>query len=149
MLFFWQDNHCKEAFESEIFRQQYTEEYRNGNSKRNGQGRTGSFREPLGGGLVDSWSDSNGNFYRKYADGWIEQGGNAAKSGANTMISLNVAFSSANYSAFAIPCTSSETARSGLVGIYGKKVSAFWARSINADGTPSGSDLMTWVAFGY
>lgn len=31
-LFFWQDNHCKEAYESEIFRQQYPEEYRSGRS---------------------------------------------------------------------------------------------------------------------
>lgn len=34
-LFFWQNNHCLEAYESELFRRQYPEEYRNGNSKRN------------------------------------------------------------------------------------------------------------------
>lgn len=31
-IFFWQDNHCREAYESEIYRRQYPEEYRNGNS---------------------------------------------------------------------------------------------------------------------
>lgn len=30
-------------------------------------------------GGVDSWSDGNGNFWRKYADGWIEQGGKIPK----------------------------------------------------------------------
>lgn len=30
-LFFWQTNHCLEAYESELFRRQYPEEYR-GNS---------------------------------------------------------------------------------------------------------------------
>lgn len=32
-LFFWQDNHCREAYESEIFRRQYPKEYRNGYGK--------------------------------------------------------------------------------------------------------------------
>ena len=27
-IFFWQDSHCKTAYESELFRQQYPEEYR-------------------------------------------------------------------------------------------------------------------------
>ena len=35
-LFFWQDDHCKKAYESEIYRQQYPEEYRKINSNRNG-----------------------------------------------------------------------------------------------------------------
>lgn len=29
-LFIWQGNHCLEAYESEIYRRQYPEEYRNG-----------------------------------------------------------------------------------------------------------------------
>ncbi len=33
LLFFWQDNHCKEAYESEIYRQQYPKEYRDGYGK--------------------------------------------------------------------------------------------------------------------
>lgn len=35
-LFFWQDNHCLEAYESEIYRRQYPEEYRNGRIESNG-----------------------------------------------------------------------------------------------------------------
>lgn len=28
MIFFWQENHCKEAYESELYRRQYPEQYR-------------------------------------------------------------------------------------------------------------------------
>ena len=31
-IFFFQEDHCREAYESEIFRQQYPEEYRSGRS---------------------------------------------------------------------------------------------------------------------
>lgn len=46
-----------------------------------------------GGGVVDSWSDGNGNWWRKYADGWIEQGGVAS----DGEISFHVPFSKTDY----------------------------------------------------
>lgn len=48
------------------------------------------------GGVVDSWSDGQGNFWRKYADGWIEQGGKIASVNRST-ISFNTSFSDTNY----------------------------------------------------
>lgn len=48
--------------------------------------------------IVASWDDGNGNWYHKYSDGWIEQGGNFATSGTTTgTTTLHLAFASANY----------------------------------------------------
>lgn len=49
------------------------------------------------GGVVDSWSDGNGNWWRKYADGFIEQGG-FVPTEVQATISFNTAFTSTNYS---------------------------------------------------
>ena len=44
--------------------------------------------------LVDSWSDGNGNWYRKYNDGWIEQGGVAT---IYASVTFGIPFSNTNY----------------------------------------------------
>lgn len=51
------------------------------------------------GGVVDSWSDGNGNFWRKYADGWIEQRGKIPNGNAWTWYTatLNTPFTSTFY----------------------------------------------------
>ena len=43
---------------------------------------------------VESWKSGN-KWYRKYSDGWIEQGGNCVTS--NPTLSFNIAFSDTNY----------------------------------------------------
>ena len=52
-----------------------------------------------GGLLVDSWNDDDGNWYRKYDDGFIEQGGvtSGGKLPTITTITLHRSFSSVNY----------------------------------------------------
>lgn len=52
------------------------------------------------GGVIDSWSDGNGNWWRKYADGWIEQGGVLAASTqhhSDREITFPLSFSSTSY----------------------------------------------------
>lgn len=51
------------------------------------------------GGVFDSWSDGNGNFWRKYADGWIEQRGKIPNGNAWTWYTatLNTPFTSTFY----------------------------------------------------
>lgn len=46
--------------------------------------------------VIQSWSDSNGNWYRIYKSGWIEQGG-ICSSGAGVTTTLLQAFSNTNY----------------------------------------------------
>lgn len=48
------------------------------------------------GGVVDKWSDGQGNFWRKYADGWIEQGGIATPAAAE-WVTLHIPMATNNY----------------------------------------------------
>lgn len=52
-----------------------------------------------GGTIVDSWSDNDGNWFRKYDDGWIEQGGvyTAATNTKTQTVSLNTNFAKNTY----------------------------------------------------
>lgn len=72
--------------------------------------------------LVESQTDGT-NWWRKYSDGWIEQGGYVAKTGAQT-ITLNTSFSNANYT---INATSdgSRAADNFGVNIYAKTSTSF------------------------
>lgn len=49
--------------------------------------------------LTASWADGAGNWYRKYSDGWIEQGGRYSSLVARgqSTITLHTAFTSSNY----------------------------------------------------
>lgn len=42
------------------------------------------------GGVIDSWSDGNGNWWRKYADGWIEQGGYSISNTGNRSVTFPI-----------------------------------------------------------
>ena len=46
--------------------------------------------------ITETWKDGNGNWYRKWSDGWIEQGGKSMKAEWAT-ITLPTAFSDTNY----------------------------------------------------
>ena len=48
------------------------------------------------GGVVDKWSDGQGNFWRKYADGWIEQGGIATPT-ATEWVTLHIPMATDKY----------------------------------------------------
>lgn len=54
--------------------------------------------EDLEGGNVETWRDGN-NWYRKHADGWIEQGGMLTYGGGDQQlwIDLNVPFTTTEY----------------------------------------------------
>lgn len=75
------------------------------------------------GGVVDSWSDGNGNWWRKYSDGWIEQGGKSDKTYAGP-VSLNTSFSGTNYVAMIIPIDHVQQSQM-MVKVYEKTTSTF------------------------
>lgn len=94
------------------------------------------------GGVVDKWSDGNGNWWRKYADGWIEQGGKTSSStdGTNVSVVLNTPFKSTNYAVFTNFERATETSNTyGYVN--GKTTSQFYLYSFKA--------TSYWIAFGY
>ena len=51
--------------------------------------------------IIDSWSNGK-NWYRKYSDGWIEQGGWQGASSTNTTVTLNTPFTTTNYTVTAV-----------------------------------------------
>lgn len=63
---------------------------------------TGNYNDLIGrpsdgGSIVESWNDGQGNWYKKYDDGLIEQCGISQHKSTNTVVSLNKQFSSSNY----------------------------------------------------
>ena len=93
--------------------------------------------------LASSWHDDNGNWYRKWSDGWIEQGGHMVNaSTTNDTTTLHVPYSNTNYT---------------LVGYKGQYSSAYanfeWVEKTTtsfttrgASNAPIGGD---WYACGY
>nr|DAV89553.1 MAG TPA: hypothetical protein [Caudoviricetes sp.] len=48
--------------------------------------------------VIEQGSDENGNWWRRYSNGWVEQGGKAVATGEWTVITLPILFSDVNYS---------------------------------------------------
>lgn len=94
------------------------------------------------GGVVDKWSDGQGNFWRKYADGWIEQGGKVLKDKSLVEVSLPKSFSSTDFTIVALfvgmntstSCSVSEKSTSNI---------KFWSN------TSSANVYIEYMACGY
>ena len=95
--------------------------------------------------IVASWR-SGANWYRKYSDGFIEQGGAQTVTGAQGeyTMNLNIAFTSTNYTAFCNTYTSMQSNRESC-GIKSKATSSFryYTR------TSENGVWRDWVAYGY
>lgn len=92
-------------------------------------------------GVVDSWTDGNGNWWRKYSDGWIEQGGKSDRTSEGP-VSLNTSFSGTNYVAMIIPIDHVNQDRT-VIKVYEKTTSTFNFVWWGATGG------MYWFACGY
>ena len=94
--------------------------------------------------LVDEWHDSNGNFYRVYSDGFLEQGGNQYTTANRSTINLIKAFDNTKYVVHAIPCdmTSLGQAMDYEYCIFTKTTTSFL---FGQDGTQT----ISWYACGY
>ena len=98
------------------------------------------------GGVVDSWSDGQGNFWRKYADGFIEQGGSIEHPRDSTVtVTLAKEFASGDsYQAFAQSCGhNSNDSNNNSNVVMNKTAQSFDIRSFEAVHTSS------WYACGY
>lgn len=97
--------------------------------------------------VVETGGDSL-NWFRKYSDEWMEQGGVVENTAAVQTISLNKPFTSTNY--FATVITDSNLAfNASMNGILNKTTSTFDARSVTANNNNPGSDRKMWFACGY
>lgn len=97
--------------------------------------------------VVETCRNRN-NFYNKYSDGWVEQGGESANSGTSgTSVTLLVTMSDTSYIVLVSPSQGESYGTSGYGAggtSYGKTTTGFKVYSNNNGGRPA-----FWVAMGY
>lgn len=92
--------------------------------------------------LVESWR-SGTSWYRKYSDGWIEQGGSFSFSDQVGTITLHKAFSNVNYFAVVSPATGGSSPNYNAA-LYSKTTTSFVFNSMIAKACSG-----FWYACGY
>ena len=102
---------------------------------------------PSRGYIVDNYVDDSGNWYRIYADGWIEQGGIILPQTRNDNfpVTLLKPYTNTNYTL--ITNKSIDTNVSGTIGSF-----SFWTHNKTETGFTTAVDLnvrCTWYACGY
>lgn len=99
--------------------------------------------------LVDSWTNTNKGWYRKYSDGWLEQGGyistnNNARAWGNTTITFHIPFKDTNYNCSLI----SNGISDGAYGTGGYP-NNFTTKSCQMQIYNNGGQAEFWYACGY
>lgn len=80
--------------------------------------------------IVDSYKDDDGDWFRKWSDGWVEQGGYNTKIGSkeNVLINLLLPYVDTNYVAIITPTSIDlNTSNNTTTGIVGKTTTSFYA----------------------
>ena len=93
--------------------------------------------ESQAGYITQTWQNGN-NWYRKWSDGWIEQGG---RSGSKT-IALNIAFSNTSYTAMG----------NGVLNTNNNSYDTFFIKSLSTTyiyASQANTSTNYWVAFGF
>ena len=97
--------------------------------------------------VIESWVASDGNsWYRKWRNGFIEQGGVIAQTAQSVAITFPIPFTNVKYS-FSHMVTSTAPYYYFYLGTVSKTTTGITAWSVYYDGTP-GTDIM-WTAAGY
>lgn len=92
--------------------------------------------------ITETWKSSNGtSWYRKWSDGWIEQGGEYAISSNTTTITLNSPMKTTHYHCDVAVAFYSSTADAGYAEIKNKTTSGFTLVTNSRGGT--------WEVHGY
>ena len=96
--------------------------------------------------LVDSWKDGE-NWYRKYSDGWIEQGG-LAFLGSWTQLNLHVPMRSNQYLVIVV---AADTHGDGYANVanYRARTTTYFNVDCFAPGKGAITDYVTWEVRGY
>jgi threonine aldolase len=95
--------------------------------------------------VVEEWHEG-ANFYRKYASGFIEQGGFKAQ-GAGCYVTLFKSFSSTDYSVVATVYARESDGAEGTAQASAQDANRFFVRTRSAGITYD--DPCYWYAFGY
>jgi hypothetical protein len=86
------------------------------------------------------------SWYRKYSDGWIEQGGrNTPSDYAGSLVTLPIAFKDANYTAVA---QSADKANKRRCQIYQNSKTQIWIRTMTT-GDGQSKTAVNWYCCGY
>ena len=96
--------------------------------------------------LVDSWKDGE-NWYRKYSDGWIEQGG-LAFLGSWTRLNLHVPMRSNQYLVIVVAADTHEDGYANIANYKGRTTTYFNVDCF-APGKGYVTDYVTWEVRGY
>lgn len=91
--------------------------------------------------VISSYSDADGNWYRKYKSGWVEQGGLSANNGGIVTVSLLQKMADTNYYVSASLYSASDSADKGYFILSNKNATSF---KFNASNT---NDVL-WYACG-
>lgn len=96
------------------------------------------------GGVVESFvSDDGSQWFRKFSDGWIEQGGVYTGNETNKTFNLLKSFSNTNYSlCFSLVTNEGRSQYTRLISVNSKNTSSFVASCEYAIGA-------SWFACGY
>ena len=94
--------------------------------------------------IVETWS-SGASWYRKYSDGWIEQGGTAKSWSGVSDVTFSKSFSNTNYQVVAYP-RGTYCMGAPWFGVIDATTTSCRIAADGYDGDPS---HISWVAFGY
>lgn len=100
------------------------------------------------GGVIDKWQDGQGNFWRKYSDGFIEQGGlSISDSSADCVVTFPKSFATDD---FTVVMTGNGKF-SGSAAPFYMQIYSFTRTSFTRHGRmdSSLSERATWYACGY
>ena len=102
--------------------------------------------------VVKTGEQKGVNWYRKYSDGWIEQGGTFTGNGASNTVTLNIAFSDTNYTIVTHPKSRPTNATGDnnyLSCIISTTATSFVFSYYDSDGTDKREGPVSWYACGY
>jgi hypothetical protein len=99
--------------------------------------------------VIESWNDENGNWYRKYRSGWIEQGGVSEFNTAAGIVTFIVEFSTTK---FTVTCSQTTRENShidtGGVGA-GPEIGSYTTTSFHYSMNKATTLCLDWRACGY
>ena len=95
--------------------------------------------------VVDSYSDGNGNWYRLYKSGWLEQGGFSPFQTAGTMITFLKPFGNDVYTMSSVVYADDQYTKS--LNIYNKTATSFYGKA-TTDGGGTVNSPYSWFACG-
>ena len=98
--------------------------------------------------VTDTYSDGN-NWYRKYSNGWVEQGGYMDDL-YDAKVTLHVPMKNTNYTVLTGKSYASSTSSSAVINVYSKTTTNFTVNGRGQGGNGYGEAISgSWTVFGF